>query len=229
MLIAIALSFLVILISSYSFLIYSSLYLVLINSIIAISFSFVIYLRYVVHEKEKNLFMNMASFIELMILNINVQNTIDGAFNVVKTLIDEKLLKKFSKVNQANAREAVTELSSHFSHHFYDIFIGLIFTYEERGGDIIKMSEVLLLRIDSTRAIVNTLQKIDFRYVIKFMSNWFFIFSVSLVFRFALNNIFNEMSKSISFIIGNEILITTMLVSLFFVLENKRKRTLNVS
>lgn len=228
MLTVISLGVLVALVSLYSFIIYGSLSLVLLNALITFLASLFIYVRSTLYRERVKLFIDMASFIELMLLNINVQNTIDGAFNAVKPLLSDKLTKKLNTLNIANTRTVISELTNYFAHHYYDVFTGLLFTYEERGGDIIKMSEVLLLRIDSTRALINALEKIDLRYLIKFMSNWLFIFAIGIVFRYALSNIFTTLNNSITFIIGNEVLIVIMLLSLVFVLENKRRRMFNV-
>lgn len=228
MLIVISLGILVLLVSLYSFIIYSSLTLVLMNGLITFIAALFIYVRSNLYRERVRLFIDMASFIELMLLNINVQNTIDGAFNAVKPLLSEKLRKKLSTLNTSNTRAVISELTTYFAHHYYDIFIGLLFTYEERGGDIIKMSEVLLLRVDSTRALLDALEKIDLRYLIKFTSNWLFIFAIGVVFRYALSNVFTALNNSVTFIIGNEVLIIIMLLSLIFVLENKRRRMFNV-
>ncbi|HZJ89930.1 MAG TPA: hypothetical protein VFD05_04610 [Bacilli bacterium] len=224
----ISLGILVALVSLYSLIIYSSLTLVLINALVTLMAALFIYVRSTLYRERIKLFMDMASFIELMLLNINVQKTIDGAFNAVKALLSETLTKKLSTLNIADSRTVINELTNYFAHHYYDIFTGLLFTYEERGGDIIKMSEVLLLRLDSTRGLINALQKIDLRYLIKFMSNWLFIFAIGVVFRYALSNVFTTLNNSIIFIIGNEVLIVIMLLSLIFVLENKRRRMFNV-
>ncbi len=222
-------SFLVVFITVYSFLIYGISFYIIVNFVFVLAFIVVIAWREFAFINQNQKLMSMFSFIEIVILNLNVQKTIDGAFSVIKPLLNEKLQTKIAAFKQSESTVIIQELGVYFAHQYYDSFLDLLMIYEKRGGDIIRMSEVLLHRIDGARATLNALAKIDQRYVIKFISNWLFIFTVSVVFRFSLSNIFAQINENVFFIVGNELLIVLKLTSLFFVNENKMRRSLNVS
>ncbi len=220
---------LIFIVASYAFLIYTNIILIIFNIIIALLYGVFILLRELQFRRRTKKLMMMANFIEIVILNINVQKTIDGALNAVHNLLPEQLQKKIATFTTTDGTVVIFELAPYFAHQYYDVFIELLTTYEERGGDIIKMSEVLLHRIDGARGTMNALLQIDTRYIVKFMSNWLFILTVSTVFRYSLSAIYAQVKENIYFIIGNQLLILVMLTSLFFVNENKIKRSLDVS
>lgn len=222
-------SFLVFFIVLYSFLIYGVSIFVLVNFLFVLAIiSFIVWREFTFINRNQKL-LSMFGLIEIIILNLNVQKTIEGAFNVIKPLLDEKTRKKITTYNESESSVIIEELRIYFAHQYYDSFLDLLIMYEKRGGDIIKMSEVLLHRIDGARGTLNALAKIDTRYIIKFISNWLFIFAVSIVFRFSLTSMFAQINKNVFFIVGNELLVVLKLGSLFFVNENKIRRSLNVS
>lgn len=195
--------------------------LFLINSLLTMSVIIYVNFRFKKHVERGEKVNFLFSFIELFILNYDVQKSIDGALSVVVPLLDAKAQKLFAKLGKdGDGTMLLQNLRSYFSHHYYESFIDIVNVVTTRGGEIMKASEVLLYSISQSEARILKLQRIDTAYLIKFTFSWVFIMIIGVVFRFALNGFLNFNDIPFIYIVGNEAFIAVFLVSFILVIEN---------
>lgn len=181
---------------------------------------------YIEYLKKKML---MFSFIELFLLNFDIQKTIPATLSVVFPLLsiaDQKVLNNKRKTEGVLFLES---LSSFFAHTYYESFLGAVNLVNERGGDIMQVSEILLFSIANSQAQLLKINRIDNSYIIKFIFNWLFIFAVGLLFRFALDGFLLFQHPPLTFIIGIEVFIMLFLMSVILVIENRIRRIKHVT
>lgn len=216
-------------ITGFSYLVINNPQIILINAVISIIFC--CFIGYIIwrYLSQKQRHLKMFDFIELIIFNLNVQKTIEATFVVIEPLLDLELQKKFNNLNEDNVLNKLNQLSKYFKHHYYDSFCELLNVTLERGGNVLKTSEVLLTSIRGTRAHLNNLTTIDNNYLAKFCVNWIFIMIVVLAFKKALNNVFEYMTTNTFFVVGIEIFLVIFLISIFLVINNRVRTSKNVN
>ena len=195
--------------------------LFLINALISLSVIVYVNMRFKRHVERGEKVNFLFAFIELFILNYDVQKSVDGALNVLYPLLEVKAQKLFTKLGKdGDGTQLLQNLRSYFSHHYYESFIDIVSVVTTRGGEIIKASEVLLYSISQSEARILKLQRIDTAYLIKFTFSWLFIMVVGVVFRFALNGFLNFNEMPLIYVMGNEVFLGVFLLSFVLVIEN---------
>lgn len=176
-------------------------------------------------ERERFMF----SFIELFVLNFDIQKSVDATLNVIYPLFTLKEQKRLGIMQKRDGFTLLENLKVYFNNHYYDSFYEMLSVVGERGGELMKVSEVLLYSISNSEAQILKLRRIDNTFLIKFLFNWIFIMIVAFIFRFALNNLLNFTNLSLIYLIGHELFLATFLISMLLVFENRIRRRKNVT
>lgn len=213
--------FITLLVGSFTFLLFGVHLLIAVNLGLSVLFALFINLRYQTHQQRRAKTEFLFSFIELFILNYDIQKSVDGVLTVLYPLLDPKAQKLFAKVRKNHdGMNLLNELRTYFSHHYYESFLDIVTVISERGGDIIKVSEVLLYSISQSEGRMTKLGRIDTTYLVKFTFSWLFIMVVAVVFRFALDGFMNFTNFPLIYIAGQELFLAMMLFSFILVIEN---------
>lgn len=221
--------FLVILIGGYSYLVLGSLFYVMINSAITLLFAIYLAVRLYYYQNLIARKRFMFSFIELFILNFDVQKSIEATIAIIFPLFSESEQKTLNRLQKGDGLSLVEQLKLYFNDYYYESFFDMLMVVVDRGGAFIKVSEVLLYTISDSEAQLIKLNRIDNTYLIKFVFNWFFIMAVAVIFRFALNDTINLNNLDLTYLIGNELFMGTFLLSLTLLIENRLRRSKNVT
>lgn len=212
------------LVGAYSYFILGALLYTFINvGFATLIFLFIFWRMYTFQKTlQRNRF--MYSFIELFVLNFDIQKSVDATLNVIYPLFAIKEQKQLTIMQNSDGFNLLENLKVHFNHYYYDSFYEMLGVVNERGGELMKVSEVLLYSISNSEAQILKLERIDNTFIIKFLFNWIFIMLVAFIFRFALTNILNFTNLSLIYIVGHELFLATFLISTLLVFENRVRR-----
>lgn len=222
-------SLLFLLISIYSYLVLGVNMYLLANAASSLLFSvylaFRLYRYHIFLERKRFMF----TFIELFILNFDVQKSIEPTISIIMSLFSPKEQKTLNKLQKGDGLALLEQLKFYFDDHYYESFFDMLMLVIERGGSLIKVSEVLLYTIADSEAQITKLMRIDNSYLIKFIFNWLFIMAVAVIFRFALNDTLDMTKLDLTYLIGNEIFMATFMTSVTLLVENRLRRSKNVT
>lgn len=217
------------LIAIYTYFILGSLIYLAINVTLALLVAIYIIVRMHNYLMALNRKRFMFSFIELFILNFDVQKSANATLNVIYPLFQINEQKKLNVLQKEDGYSLLENLKVYFNHHYYDSFFDIYGVVSERGGQMMKVSEVLLYSISNSEAQILKLTRIDTTFLIKFLFNWLFIMIVALIFRFALVGIIDFTNLSLIYIAGHELFLLVFTLSIILVIENRVRRSNNVS
>ncbi len=216
---------LVIVASGYTYLVLNSWPYTLINFGVFLVSGLFINFRYIMFSKRVARKQFMFTFIELFILNYDVQKSVEATLNVIYPLLDTKAQKLFTPLRQKYEGLLLLEaLRTFFAHQYYESFLDIVVLINERGGEIMKVSAVLLYSIAQSEARMVKMRRIDITSLIKYLFNYIFIMIVGVVFRYALDGFMNFTNIPQIYIIGNELLLAVLLISLTLLIENTIRR-----
>lgn len=220
--------FLALVMSAFSYFVFNDWQLFSVN--IAVTIVFILYLniRFTVFYKANERRQLMYNFIELFILNYDIQKSVDGTLSGIYPLLPPKALRRMSKGKKEEGMMFLESLRAYFGHNYYESFIDAVTLINERGGEIMKITEVLLFSISNSEAQSVKLTRIDNSYLIKFVFNWLFTMLVAIIFRFSLTGTLNFDVLPPVYIMGMELFLAIFLVSLALVVENRIRRATSV-
>lgn len=166
-------------------------------------------------------------FVTTFILTLSIKESLDDAFDSATRNANADFTKILDQLNEMNVDEKIDYLAKYFTYSFYHMFLRIIHLYEEQGGNVLKMSESLLnesIRIEET---MKESENIGKKKAVEFFILWALSFAVVLFMRFALQDFYMSMLKSIPFFV---ILITfyiLFIVSIHFYIKRYVKMPIN--
>lgn len=221
--------FLVLIISLFSYFILVIKTYLIINIVASILVSVYLIIRFNAYQNNLKKKRFMYVFIELFVLNFDVQKSVEATLNTLFPLLNEKWQRVYVAKRKSEGILFLEQLRSYFAHHYYESFLDMINLINERGGDIMRVSEVLLFSISNSEAQLIKLTRIDNAFLLKFSFNWVFIMLIAFIFRFALSGILDFSNASLPYLLGMEAFLAVFLVSLALVVENRIRRARYVS
>ncbi len=169
-------------------------------------------------QRRKNF---MFALIELFILNFDVQKSVDATLPTIFPLLPSNKEKKYLAIQKEfSGINFLEQLRSYFVHHYYESFIDLVKVVTERGGNIIKVSEVLLAALSENESRSLKLKRLNDSFLVKFSFSWIFIMVIGIVFRYALAAFLSFDNLPIIYISGNLIFVAVYLFGLTILLES---------
>lgn len=217
------------LITAFSYLMLSIFNYVVINLTVSICIAIYFLLRFSYYFDYLKRRMLMFTFIELFTLNFDIQKTIPATIGVVMPLLNASDQRMLTAKRQSEGMVFLESLRPFFMHHYYESFLSAIRIVSERGGDMMLVSEILLFSLANSQAQLIKIRRIDNTYLVKFIFNWFFIFAVGLLFRFALDGFLSFSDPPLTYILGIELFVGVFLASLILVIENRIRRIKHVT
>lgn len=169
-------------------------------------------------EQRKNF---MFALIELFILNFDVQKSVDATLPIVFPLLPVNKDKKYLTIQKDSTGINFLEaLRTYFVHHYYESFIDLVKVVTERGGNIIKVSEVLLSSLSESESRSLKIRRLNESFLVKFIFSWTFIMIIGVVFRYALAGFIAFDDPPLIYISGNLIFVIVYLLGLILLIES---------
>lgn len=156
-------------------------------------------------------------FIDDFIISLSVRKTISGAFESVSNSMDKRFLQEINGLQHLTDKEKLTYLKKFYPFHIYELFINILSIYEEEGGDIFDLSSMLMNEARQEEEILHESHKLGNKKMMEFFTLWAFSLLILVVMRFALFDMYTQMSNSLFFKIMIAALFLFVLLSIEFV------------
>lgn len=162
-------------------------------------FFFILGHHYSIYQKEISLYRSCFNFINNFIINLSIKETPLGAFNSTYEIMDDDFKKEVDQLNTLNELEKLEYLKEYYRFHIYELFIDIVRIYEDRGGNILLLSDNLLKEAREQESFLNQNQSLNTRKSVEFITLWGFSLLILGVLRFALKDFYISMSNSLVF------------------------------
>ncbi len=131
-------------------------------------------------------------FINNFIITLSINKSINTTYEQVKETFNEEL----KMIDMNNAQEGVEEriksLKEYFNLKVYDVFLKLLDQYLFQGGDIIKISQLLLFDTRKMTSLLDDYKVISKRKLIEFASMWGLTMFILVIIQLSMNIFYNQ-------------------------------------
>ncbi len=141
------------------------------------------------------------NFINTFVITLSVKESLDEAYESATRNADGLFLEFLHGIKDMDSIGKLNYLTKYFHYSSYRMFTKVIALYQEQGGNILKMSESLLSENNRIEQASLDNENESKRKAVEFSILWFLGFLVLVFMRFALNNFYESMLKSIVFMI----------------------------
>ncbi len=134
-------------------------------------------------------------FINNFIITLSISNSIKTTYEQIKNSFNDDLKMIDSNSKNLIVDEKIKNLNSYFNLGIYEVFLKLLNQYEFQGGDIIKISQLLLF---DTRKMVNLLSEFQIntkRKLIEFSSLWGLTMIILVVIQISMSIFYEQIIK----------------------------------
>ena len=154
-------------------------------------------------------------FVHTFLVTLSVSSSLDRAYESCKENFSLPLKHIDEGLGNMGVKEKTEYLHSYFSMPIYGVFLSLLSLFQDRGGDVLKISGPLLeelTRIEDT----GVLSLKDCRKnLVQFLSMWLMSLAIMSFVRFGLSSFFGTLSTSITYLICISAYFLFLLVSAF--------------
>jgi len=152
-------------------------------------------------------------FVNSFVINLSVSQSIEKAFDAGRDGLGEDFNKVIDSLD-GDSRDKTYYLINYFESNIYQMFLNILKLYEEQGGDILALSNSLLLELSRIEESNNLQKKEGIRCLKEFLTMWAFALLILLFMRFGLSTFFDYLKANIVFISGVGVFLSFFLVSL---------------
>lgn len=180
-------------------------------------------------------------FINNFIITLSINCSILSTFNTIEESFSPQLKNQIRLIDNLEVEEKIKYLEKYFMVSSYDVFLNLLDQYIYNGGDILKISQLLLFDIRQLEEKIENHNQIIIKKMMEFIILWIMIFAIVMIMKFSLADYFVKIASLNYFKYGMAIFFVSFYlnISLFIahatnlnfiksnkkiVNENKRKR-----
>ena len=136
-------------------------------------------------------------FINNFIITLSINKSINTTYEQIKETFNEELLM-IDNESSEGVEEKIKNLKSYFNLKVYDVFLKLLDQYLFQGGDIIKISQLLLFDTRKMNSLLDDYKVTSKRKLIEFASMWGLTMIILVVIQLSMS-IFYETILKMSF------------------------------
>ena len=141
-------------------------------------------------------------FINNFLITLSINQSIRLTFETMKESFS-KTLKQQVKLNEhLDVESQIRQLKYYFNSDLYNVFLNLLDQYIYNGGEILKISQILMF---DTRKVGESLDNhisLLVRKVVEFMSLWVMTFLILIIMKIALNDFYDQIANNLQFKVG---------------------------
>ncbi len=156
----------------------------------------------IIHSKKIERFKECNKFINDFIVSLSVKKSILSSFENVMINASDSLEEEISTIKDLNEIEKLIYLEKYFPFNSYKLFVDIILLWNEQGGDVLKLSNNLLISLKDEQEYLTFVEGCSKRKTIEFSSLWLICLVVLFVLRFALTDFYLSLSKQIIYQLG---------------------------
>ena len=188
------------------------------KTILIYSIYFVISVIYLItpYQKENNKKHELYHFVNGFIYTLSVTNSFKNAFESSTLYAKNEFKDELIHIENQDVMDKLNYLSHYFNFNSYQMFLHIIFMYQEEGGDVLVMSDILrkeLTRIENDQIEYESKTKSK---IFEFILLWSLTFIILIFVRIALKEYFSYIVKSNFYLISISIFFIFVLVSIHF-------------
>lgn len=168
------------------------------GAIFLILFFILIERQYKKYESNSIKVKECTKFINNFIITLSINKSINTTYEQVKETFNEELLMIDNNSSNEGVEERIKNLKGYFNLKVYDVFLKLLDQYLFQGGDIIKISQLLLFDTRKMNSLLDDYKVTSKRKLIEFASMWGLTMIILVVIQLSMS-IFYETILKMSF------------------------------
>ena len=133
-------------------------------------------------------------FINNFIITLSINKSINTTYEQIKETFNEELLM-IDNESSEGVEEKIKNLKSYFNLKVYDVFLKLLDQYLFQGGDIIKISQLLLFDTRKMNSLLDDYNVITKRKLIEFASMWGLTMIILVVIQLSMSMFYETILK----------------------------------
>lgn len=124
---------------------------------------------------------------------INIKNSVDAAYDSISDSLSLPLKEFLSTLEHVDRLTAIGHLRNYFKINAFDVYYRILLLYFEQGGNVIKMSSLVLEEMENLNARALSMRLKIRRSLINFALLWFLTLAILLLTRFLIPSFYLEM------------------------------------
>ena len=168
-------------------------------------------------------------FINNFIISLSIKKSVAGAIETTVGSMPSEFVDMFNSLENMSENEKLSYLSSYFEFYDYQLFIQILFLWEEQGGDIFKMSKYLMDDIRHNEEYLTTTDSMSRRKYTEIGVLWALTFAIIIFLRFSLKDFYNKVKGQLLFLISITAIIAFSLVSIYLLIKSGTSNNLKGS
>ena len=182
----------------------------------AVAFYFVfLYKKLLSHRSNTKKVHECYLFINNFLITLSIKGSLPAAFDATRTSISDDYGEYLASIDEMNPQEKLLYLNKYFPFHIFQIFIDIVFLWQEEGGDILDMSSHITNEIREIKEYVTYCQSVSKRKALEIGTLWLFSLATVIALRLSLNDFYADLLKQPLFICAVVGLAMLVLVSIF--------------
>ena len=133
-------------------------------------------------------------FINNFIITLSINKSINTTYGQIKETFNEELLM-IDNESSEGVEEKIKNLKSYFNLKVYDVFLKLLDQYLFQGGDIIKISQLLLFDTRKMNSLLDDYNVTTKRKLIEFASMWGLTMIILVVIQLSMSMFYETILK----------------------------------
>lgn len=159
-------------------------------------------------------------FINNFIISLSIKKSVAGAIETTVGSMPSEFVDLFNSLENMSENEKLSYLSSYFEFHDYQLFLQIVFLWEEQGGDIFKMSKYLMSDIRNNEEYLTTTASLAKRKYVEVGVLWALTFAIIIFLRFSLKDFYDKVKGQLLFLIAITAIIAFSLVSIYLLIRS---------
>ena len=139
-------------------------------------------------------------FINNFLITLSIKGSLNAAFDATRTSISDDFSEYLQSIEELNPQEKLMYLNKYFPYHIFQIFVDVIFLWQEEGGDILDMSTHITNEIREIKEYVTYCQSVSRRKSLEIGTLWFFSLAIVIALRLSLNDFYSGLLKQPLFV-----------------------------
>ena len=171
------------------------------------------------YNMQVNKFHECYHFINNFIISLSIKKSITGALETTVPSMPSEFVEMFSGLENMSENEKLNYLSTYFEFYDYQLFLQIIFLWEEQGGDVVAMSKYLLSDIRDNEEYLTKAGSLATHKYVEVGILWTITLLVIVVLRFALNDFYNKIINQLVFMISISAILIFILLSIYLLVK----------
>lgn len=174
---------------------------------IGIGVLFIAYYFLLLRKKLKNYLFSLEkihccyNFINSFLITLSVKESLEEAFESSTRKVPASLEVILQEMNDMSVDQKLEYLTRYFNYGMYRMLVNLVKLHVDQGGNILKMSDSLILETRRVEETVIESESINRKKIGEFVILWSLAFVVLIFMRFSLTEFYKNMLSSKIFVI----------------------------